>query len=131
MKELEREFSKWVTDTAVRLGWRWWHSPTPMRPIGNKKFVPDPKGRGLPDLFLLHDDPPRLILAELKTETGDLSDEQREFLGLARDVANEIRQRIAVEDRSFLIANPAPLSVHVWRPCDRDFIEAILRGAPA
>lgn len=125
---LEREFQSWVVDVAERNGWRWWHSPTPMRPIGNKKFVPDPKGRGLPDLFLLHDDPPRLILAELKNEDGVLADEQVEFLKLARDVADRIRMTWPDPDVTDLSGTRTPVQVFVWRPANRDLIEAVLRA---
>lgn len=128
---LEKDFQKWIIDVAETHHWKIWHVPTPMRPIGNKRFVPDSRGRGLPDLLLIHDDPPRMILAEIKKHDGVISDEQAECLRLARAVAQEIRERIATNDQSFLINNPAPLQVHLWRPENSEMIEAILRGAPA
>jgi hypothetical protein len=119
MKENEREFQRWITDVAQTYGWKFWHLPTPMRPIGGNKFVPDPRGRGFPDLVLMHDDPPRLIFAEVKDEKGVLSDAQREFLQLARLVAD----KIAVSS-----TYPA-IGVYLWRPANRDLIEATLKGA--
>lgn len=123
----EREFQGWIVDVAEAHGWHVWHAPTPMRPIGGNKFVPDPRGRGLPDLFLLHDDPPRLILAEVKNEDGVMGDAQIEFLKLARAVAVEARRQcydLPVTDRG-----EPTVGVFVWRPAHRDLIEAILKGA--
>lgn len=121
----ETEFQGWVIDCAKRFGWRCWHVPTPMRPIGGNKFVPESRAKGLPDLILLHDDPPRMILAELKNETGELSDEQREFLRLARDVAARSRDITTLPGRG---RSDRVIGVYVWRPGVEDLIEAILRG---
>jgi hypothetical protein len=60
---------------------------------------------GLPDLILLR--PPRLVIAELKTEKGRLSPEQAAWLaGLAKCPGVE---------------------AFVWRPRDMDEIEGVLR----
>lgn len=126
----EREFQAWVVDVATRLGWRVWHVPTPMRPIGQSKFVPDPRGRGLADLIMFRESPPKLIFAECKTETGNLSDEQREFLRLARCVA---AKAITFEEPSLVGSFPIPnfgkpVGVYLWRPGMEDLIETILKG---
>lgn len=123
----ESEFQGWVVETAERFGWKVWHAATPMRPIGGNRFVPDPRGRGLPDLFMLHDDPPRLILAEIKNEDGTVSIEQREFLRLARKVAENTEGFKGIVDG--IAMQYRPLKVFVWRPAHRDLIEAVLRGA--
>lgn len=125
MRESEAQFQKWVMDTAKGFGWKVWHAPTPMKPIGRNQFVPDARGRGLPDLFMLHDDPPRFILAELKGEDGVVSVEQGEFLRLARGVADALR----AEREDVVYDGPPPLRVFVWRPVHRELIEATLRGA--
>jgi hypothetical protein len=124
----ESAFQGWVVDTAQRLGWKVWHVPTPMRPIGGNKFVPDQRGRGLPDLVMLHADPPRLILAELKNEEGVLSDEQREFLRLARGVADDARHHALIAGDVVGKLGCAPVGVYTWRPGAEEIIEAILRG---
>lgn len=122
----EKDFQGWVVDVAQRFGWRVWHVPTPMRPIGQNKFVPDPRGRGLADLIMLHDDPPRLIFAELKGDGGVLSEEQREFLRLARQVATGTvtfdGYRDGIPDMQ------RPVGVYIWRPGNEELIEATLRG---
>lgn len=126
MAESEAAFQRWVTDVATALGWTWWHCPTPMRPIGGNRFVPDPRGRGLCDLIMMHTDPPRMIFAEVKGEKGVLSDDQEEFLGLARAVAKKCYG--LGTDAAGLPTGWAPFSVFVWRPANRDLIEATLRG---
>lgn len=128
---LEKDFQRWIVDCAERFNWRVWHAAAPMRPIGGNKFVPDPRGRGLCDLIMLHDDPPRLILAEVKNEAGVLSDDQREFLRLARNVASEVRLHATVFGDS-VVSPPrligSPIGVYVWRPGVEDLITEILRG---
>lgn len=65
--------------------------------------------RGLPDLILLHRATGRIIFAELKTATGTLLPEQREFLeAAALDPANEVA---------------------LWRPADLDEIDRVLSGS--
>lgn len=156
LEENEREFQGWIIETAQRFGWRVWHVPTPMRPVGGGKFVPDPRGAGLPDLILFHSDPPRLIFAEVKVNEP-LSDVQREFLRFARAVAAvtvEGALRAVVETYADAASwsgdeyqgptevgsDPASLArralerarrtigVYVWRPAVRELIEETLRG---
>lgn len=82
----ERELLKWATDLLDRTGWKWWHVPAPMRARG-KQWVPAPEAAGLPDLFCLHDDPPRLMVVELKGDRGRLTNAQRECLQAFKKVA--------------------------------------------
>jgi len=121
----ERDFQAWVIEVAERMGWHVWHVGMPARQIGKGKLVPEPRGRGLPDLIMLHDDPPRLIFAEVKNETGKLSDEQKEFLRLARAVADEARQH---ESTTWQIPAACPVGVYSWYPGSEPLIEATLRG---
>lgn len=123
----EREFQAWIIDFATDHGWRVWHAPMPMRPAGKGRFVPDKRGAGLPDLFLMHDDPPRLVMAEVKVDAV-LSDAQREFLALARQVADAAGGLLPGVDNVPLPYRP--VAVFVWRPANRHLIEAVLRGAP-
>lgn len=123
----EKSFQKWVVDTATAFGWRCWHVPTPMKPVGGNRFVPDSRGRGLSDLILLHADPPRLIFAELKGDDGVLSVEQQEFLRLARRVARQSVEEIDADDGCY-DSPERVVGVYVWKPGNEDLIEAILRG---
>jgi hypothetical protein len=107
----ESEFQKWIVDLAKTHGWRVWHVPTPMKPIGGNKFVPDSRGRGLADLLMFHESPPRLIFAEVKGHDGVLSVEQSEFLRLARLVA---------------AISGGTMRVYVWRPGVEPLIKAAL-----
>jgi hypothetical protein len=114
----EREFQSWILDVAAQFGWRVWHVPAPMRPVGGNRFVPEPRAAGLPDLILLHDSPPRLIFAEVKDADGTTSAKQDEFLRLARGVAGVYG----------IPATIRPVAVYVWRPGNEALIESVLRG---
>ena len=117
----EREFQAWIIDVAQRNSWRVWHTPTPMRPTKGGKFVPDRRGAGLPDLILIHRDPPRLIFAEVKVDTP-LSAGQVEFLQLAKAVAESCR------NEDWGIDYPRLIGVYTWRHGNEEMIEAILKG---
>lgn len=126
----ERDLLNWVVACAERFGWKVYHVPAPM--VANRKggFVGSPRAAGLPDLFLLHEDPPRMIVAEVKGDKGKLSDKQREFLKMARDVA----------DHSYLWTDTAldteiprrdgqrMFGVYAWTPNDQPIIEQMLRS---
>ncbi len=124
MAEKEIEFQGWVLDTAARFGWRAWHVPMPMRPVGGGKMVPEPRAAGLPDLILMHADPPRLIFAELKKEDGTVSEAQREFLTMAEGLRSALIDRLPGGGQGHV-----PVAAYVWRPSHRDLVTAILRGA--
>lgn len=130
---LEREFQAWIVGVAKRYGWHVYHSPMPMRPAGKGKFVPDSRGAGLPDLILFHEDPPRMIFAEVKVDS-ELSEKQREFLRLARGVHDGLDDHwraiaaalgLTVSDD---VAWTNPVGVYVWRPGVEALIESVLRG---
>lgn len=134
----ENELLNWVMAVAAATGWRAWHVPMPLRPIGGGRFVPESRGAGLPDLVLMHASPPRLILAELKDATGELSDEQREFMRLARAVAESLRIHLhAVREvlegagvRAPEVVDVAniPIGVYLWRPGMEKLIETTLKS---
>jgi len=81
----EAEFQRWVMEVAQRFHWQVWHVPAPMRAT-KSGFVGAKEAAGLPDLVMIHDDPPTLIFAEVKGSGGKLSPKQQTFLQLARDV---------------------------------------------
>lgn len=118
----ERDFQKWVTDVATRTGWRWWHVPAAMRAVGvggNVGFVGAREAAGLPDLILMHDDPPRLVFAELKGKTGwHVTPAQREFL-----------QRVkAITDTMWYAGETVLVAGYVWRPGMEGEIETLLKS---
>lgn len=94
----EATFQAWVIDYAKQHGWRWWHDNDSRR---NK--------RGLPDLLMVRGS--HLIFAELKTERGTRTPEQREWLADLLTVAE---------------ASHGAVNVYLWRPSDMAVIERIL-----
>ncbi len=117
----ERDFLNWIISVALWHDWKVYHVPAPM--VANRKggFVGSPRAAGLPDLFLLHEDPPRMIVAEVKGTNGKLSDKQQEFLRLARDVAESMLALIGGTIN-------LPLGVYAWMPEHQDTIERILKS---
>jgi hypothetical protein len=89
----ERQFMAQVTRLANLLGWKTYHTHDSRR-----------SEAGSPDLVLVRR--PRLIFAELKSERGKATDEQRAWLGELRECGQ---------------------SVYLWRPSDWREIERVLR----
>lgn len=103
----EAAFMRQVTDLATRLGWQWLH----VRPMGNSQGVwrtPTfgPLGKGWPDLVLIRRS--TIVYAELKAQTGRLSQEQAEVLA------------------ALLQCGP---HVYTWRPSDFPKILEVLSNA--
>lgn len=92
----ERDFARTVIELAELRGWRVYRT-------WNSLHSP----KGWPDLALVHDRPPRLVFAELKTERGKLTEPQRETLDL-------------------LAAVPGVIVAECWRPSSWARIEAVL-----
>ena len=88
----ERQFASQVYELARLTGWRRYHT-------WRSKHSP----AGFPDEVFVRE---RLVVAELKTEHGKLSDSQKEWITAL--------ERAGVE-------------VYVWRPRDLDQIAEILR----
>jgi hypothetical protein len=88
----EREWQAQVVDAARLMGWRVYHTHD------SRRSAP-----GWPDLALVRD---RLVMAELKTETGRVSPEQQQWLALL---------------------DAAGVETHLWRPSDLDEVLAVLK----
>lgn len=97
----ERDFHALVVSLAKRLGWRVAH--TARAQVRGGRWL-TPTVAGLPDLLLCR--PPRLIFAELKTDSGRLSEPQREWLDA--------------------LGKCAGVEVYLWRPSDWQAIVATL-----
>lgn len=93
LQELETPFQKQITDLADIFRWRWYHTHDSRR-----------SNKGFPDLCMVRGD--RLIFAEVKTEKGPVTPEQKEWLEELRKTKNE---------------------VYLWRPSDWKSIEDVLR----
>ena len=94
----ESEFQRLVIDVARLRGWVVYHVPDSRRVTA----------RGCPDLIMIHERQSRLIFAELKTETGKLSDHQKKWMRV-------------------LVA--CGVETYLWRPSDMAAIKDIL-GSP-
>jgi hypothetical protein len=91
-----------------------------------------PEGTGFPDLVALKG--PRLLVAELKAETGKLGKGQPEWLEAFGVFAAAVAAHVAEQDpgrRANLREGHGGLpvvEVHVWRPSDWDTLHAVIRG---
>jgi len=121
----EGVFQSQVIAMAERFGWKVWHVPAPMVwRAKEQKWVPSPQGAGLPDLIMLHDDPPRLVFMELKAERGKLTEKQTDFLQRAKDVADAQGPWYADEG----LVHERYIGVFACWPEDWDRIEQMLRS---
>jgi len=101
VKITERDFSSQVEDLLRLYGWRWSH----FRPARTKDgWVTALSGdKGFPDYVAVKE--ARVLFIELKSEKGQLSEEQWEWLYDLRD---------------------SMVEAYVWRPSDFDKIVGIL-----
>ena len=102
----EAQFSRQVMDLALVLGWSFVHFRPAQTQRGWRTPVQGPLGKGWPDLFLARQRDHRVMVAELKSDTGKVTDEQRDVLNLLAWCG---------------------LEWHIWRPADFDAIAEILR----
>lgn len=102
----EKEFQTDVLRLAGMFGWRTFHD------FDSRRSTP-----GFPDLVAVK--PPRLIFAELKSDTGKLRPDQVLWLDDLTKVESAL-------DRA--IGGSSPVEVYVWRPSDLQFIAATFGG---
>lgn len=110
---LERDWQQTVTDTAEALGWRVYHTYDSRR-----------SHAGYPDLTLVHRAYPALIFAELKTDKGQVSQQQHEWLVDLERIAERVRLMHAHDG----ITNVPTIKAAVWRPSDWPTVERTLRN---
>ena len=104
VKQTETQFQESVIEAAHTFGWRVAHFRAARTADGSWRTPVQADGRGFPDLVLVRD---RVIFAELKSDTGKVSDEQHEWIAWLEG---------------------AGAQAEVWRPADWPLIEATLRG---
>jgi len=96
----ESELQAAVMDLAAATGWYVHHSRTARvaRRDGSIYYATALSGNpGFPDLTLVHKKRPNMIVAELKSDSGRLSDVQKDWLGcLQRVAAAALSVRVAV-----------------------------------
>jgi hypothetical protein len=113
LTEDEDSWLSWVTDYATRVArppWRRYHT-----------LYSKGSDAGFPDLVLAR--PPRLIVAELKTEAGRVTLAQQGWLDDFATVGSDLAAMLA--SRGVHVARPA-VETYVWRPSDRAEVERIL-----
>lgn len=98
---LEREWQKQVIDLAVAHGWKYFHTSPKQVRAGSWRS----DGKGFPDLVLAHWKH-GIIFAELKSDSGRLSDDQKDW---AVTLVNHTTYR-------------------VWRPKDFEEVVEMLQG---
>lgn len=101
----EADWQTQVLDLARLYGWRVAHF-RPARTEHGWRTPVAADGKGWPDLVLVHPDK-GVIFAELKTDRGRLSDDQKAWIDLL---------------------DAAGAAVHVWKPSDFDQVQEVLRG---
>lgn len=107
LKMSEAEWQQQVIDLAHLHGWRIAHFRPAQNARGDWRTPVAADGKGFPDLVLTRD---RLLFAELKTDAGRLTVEQRHWL--------DALQRAGAE-------------VAVWRPRDFDrVLDTLSRSRP-
>jgi hypothetical protein len=100
----EADWQRTVVETAEALGWVVCHTRRSFGGMG-QGWVTATTLKGWPDLVLIR--PPRLVFAELKKESGRLTDDQRRVLEL--------------------LSKCDGAETHVWRPSDWHEVAAVLR----
>ena len=107
----EAAFQKMVLALARLHGWKSAHFRASLNARGKWQTAVAGDGVGFPDLVLCHDGKgghvPRVLFVELKTDTGRIRPEQREWIAAI---------------------NAAGGTAVVWRPGDWPQIEKELRG---
>lgn len=106
--QTEREFQASVLTYARMMGWKAFHDNATNAPrrcsgCGSTRALPR-NAPGMPDLILIRR--PRIVWAELKSERGRLSDDQKAWI-------EELRA--------------SGQAVYVWRPSSWQEVERVLR----
>lgn len=122
----EDQWLRTVLDLAAAYGWRTYHVDNSARKVtrrsGSVAWVRNVnvQGKGFPDLVLVRAKDGRLIFAELKTNTGHVDHEQRQWLNDLEAVHDEVHHQSGNLMRDHI-------EVFIWRPRDYDAMERALR----
>lgn len=109
-RQKERDFQRAVMHLAELSGWETLHVRTSMQQGRYLTATTGTMAKGWPDLVLVHPKKRQLIFAELKSDLGQLRDDQQRVL--------EALQRLHAGDHR--------IEVQIWRPKDWPRIEAML-----
>jgi len=121
MKGPEYALQSQIAELAHLLGWE----TIAFRPALTKRGYRTPgtgsMARGWPDMTLVRARDRRLIFAELKSDVGRLSDDQKRVLDVLRALEGEYLRDVPGGFDALQI------EVHVWKPKDFDRIQETLR----
>lgn len=98
----EREFQKIVVQLAEYNGWSVYHVANVRGHLRNSSAV------GFPDLVLCK--PPRVVIVELKTQKGRITEHQKSWMDRLKASGQDVR---------------------LWRPSDWPEIELLFQGSEA
>jgi hypothetical protein len=107
----EKDFESSFRQAFELLGWLGYHTHNSRRSTA-----------GFPDWVLVRQ--PRIVFAELKTDTGKVSDDQQAWLDELAHV--ETQARGLLRQLGLTAARPV-VEVHVWRPRDWPTLCEVLR----
>ncbi len=84
----EKELTKLLQKTLKQTGWLGAHFHDSRREIKPNVFIGDLSAKGFPDIVAIKKN--RLLVVELKSETGKLREQQPEWLDAFSDVGAEV-----------------------------------------
>lgn len=93
-----------------------------------------PEGRGFPDLLAVHELDRRLLVAELKDETGRVGPGQAEWIAGFNVIGDALEAwhkpwHMAVTTPKLNRLGPVPrVEAYLWRPSDWDELHDVIRG---
>ena len=107
----EAELQKEVNNLLTANGWRWTHFRTAITTAGH--YVTAISGdKGFPDVVAVR--PPRLVFIELKTERGQMSEDQLEWMGNL-SMVNRAGEEWTETEGAVVTGG---IEVYLWKPMD-------------
>lgn len=116
----EKDVDRVIGELADRFRWKAFHCGYPVRPIGQDKFVPEPRAKGFPDWLLLRG--ARMVVIETKKVGKKPRPEQEAWLDAFREFGVAVNNAAWTADQDWLA-----VEVLVVRPADLDSLAGVLR----
>ena len=142
MELKESDFASWFEDLLDTYGYRWMH-PRPGRvKRGDREIYETAYSghKGFLDYVICHEQKQRLLFVELKSEKGKVSPDQQLWIDTLKECVKMITldpvvlnrgsrgDKAHIDGQTIRHSPPIPsFEVYVWRPSDRDFMEACLK----
>ena len=141
MELKESDFASWFEDLLDTYGYRWMHQrPARVKRSGQDVYETAYTGhKGFLDYVICHEQKRRLLFVELKSEKGKLSPDQQLWFDTLKECVRQITlvpipkrdrggydpaiQTVREKDMKLIPS----FEVYVWKPSDRDYMEACLK----